>query len=563
MLNKNYKIALVYPPLCERFSYYRFGPRITIMGQGYLHSYLDENGIQAEQVNLDNLLHTHTEYWKEFDKLGTLTDDKKIELYLEGELESPEYDRVYEFLINCCDWTQYDMLAISYEVSYLRDIYAPAYYRFLKTISESYNITLTVGGLGFASFDIVKYIKRFSFIDYVSFGRIDSINLNSFLAIVNYERGEKVNLEEIKNICYREESGRVKANFSQESPKASIERDFILKPLYKLNEYKGFRTKYSDFCSIDSGLPENFFDDELEIPIIPYRFTINCINKCAFCMCSADGHPFSFKPPEQVADDFERLIQENESNYFMFLNAMINFSKPYLAKLLNQMQKRNIKLYFTDSAEVFGMDEEMLQIIKEMGGVALWYGLECPSNRLLKYINKRCTVEDAERVLEFGDKLGIWNGVNLISGLPHERDEDVDMTVDFIKKNINVVDMWQVTPFYLVRSQFLENPEKYGIKVKNREVVVDKGEGDLIMASFDEIGGLNWDEKTEKTTRTFKLFLETIDRNATVPNLSNMGLLFYIYTKFNNNKTEVKKWLTENYKGYAPKIKITGLKEQE
>jgi radical SAM superfamily enzyme YgiQ (UPF0313 family) len=514
------------------------------MGLGYLHSYLMEHKINSEQINLDNLLHRKTDFWKKFDTYGTLTDDSIIEQYINDGKVDIDFDTIYLFLTNAIDWKKYDMLAVSYDIAFLRDIYAPAFFKFLNEISVNYKIPVVLGGLGFANLDILKICKRFDFIKYACFGKIDSINLESFLKIIQYENNE---------------SSRVCANFAKKVPSPKIEKNYIVKPFYDLKNNKGFGTTYRDFCEIDSGLPDNYFNDDLEISIIPYRFSVNCINKCAFCMCSAEGYRFTFKEAEKVADDLDRLVQENASNCFMFLNSMINFSKKYLSDLLNLMQKRNIQIYFTDSAEVFGMDDEMLQIIKEMGGIALWYGLECPSDRLLKFIHKRCTVQEAESVLKRSDDLGIWNGVNLISGLPQESDADVEMTIDFIKKNIGIADMWQVTPFYLVKSKFLENPKKYGITIRDREVIDDKGEGDLIMASFDEENGLKWEEKREKTAKNFKLLLETIDNHAIVPNLSNMTLLFFLYKKFNSSKNRVKEWLIKNYKGYAPKIRITGL----
>jgi len=557
----NYNVALVYPPLCERFSYYRFGPRITIMGLGYLHSYLTEHKINSEQINLDNLLHRKTDFWKKFDTYGTLTDDSIIEQYINGDDVDFDFDTIYIFLMNAMDWKQYDMIAVSYDIAFLRDIYAPAFFKFLHEIAIIYKIPIVFGGLGFASLDILKICKRFDFIKYACFGKIDSINLESFLKIIQYENKGDVDLKKLQNICYRNESSRVCANFAKNAPSPKIEKNYIVKPFYDLKNSKGFGITYSDFCEIDSGLPSNFFNDDLEISIIPYRFSVNCINKCAFCMCSAEGYRFTFKEAEKVADDLDRLVQENASNCFMFLNSMINFSKKYLSEILNLMQKRNIQIYFTDSAEVFGMDDELLQIIREMGGIGLWYGLECPSDRLLKFIHKRCSVQEAESVLKRSDDLGIWNGVNLISGLPQESDADMEMSINFIKRNIGIVDMWQVTPFYLVKSKFLEYPKKYGIIIRNREVVDDKGEGDLIMASFDEENGLRWEEKREKTAKNFKLLLETIDNHAVVPNLSNMTLLFFLYKKFNSSKSRVKDWLIKNYKGYAPKIRITGLEK--
>lgn len=558
--SNNFKVALVWPPLSERFGYYRFGPRISIMGLGYLHSLLKDNQIEAKQINIDMLIHSETDYWKKFDKRGMMKDDSIIEKFIAGDYEDELMENIYDYLLNKVDWQEYSLIALGYELNYIRDSYAPALFKLLQTVSSDYGIPIVIGGMGFASMDIFKFFRRFKFIKYVSFGKIDSINLKSFLNIVQFEKDQTGSLENIDNICYRNEKSIAKINIYKGTQKSSIERDYIIKPVYDLSDNTNYRSTYENICEYDSGFPGIEQNQNIEIPIIPYRFTVNCINKCAFCMCSADGQSFSFKKPEEVVDDIDQLMQENNSPYFMFLNAMINFSKKYLDKLLNLMKKRNINIYFSDSAEVFGMDFETLQMLKELGAVALWYGLESPSNKILKLINKRCTVEQSEEVLKMSDQLGIWNGVNLITGLPHETDEDINLTIDFIKRNVKYVDMWQVTPFYLIRSSFLENPEKYGIVIRDRGVTIDKGEGDMIMASFDEIGGLPWEEKQKKTAYSFKRFLETIDLHATVPNLSNTTYIFYAFTKFGRgNKQEIRKWLVNNYTGIAPKIKVSNV----
>lgn len=559
-MEKKFSIAFIWPPLCERFGYYRFGPRISIMSLGYLESFVSHlENIVSEQINFDKILHDETELWREMDKGGMLLDNHCIEQYIDGVLKDESYDKIYDFLLNLTDWSRFNLIAISYDLNYLKDRYAPPFYKFLKILHNTYNIKITIGGMGFPSIEVLKFYKRFPFVDYMQFGNIDSVNLETFKKIVMRIMSPQNNLGELLNAYYRDEKGAVIAKFYKEQPKASVEKQYILCPSYNLNKNNLYRSRYHDFLKFDSGFNPNFSEESIEIPVIPYRFSVGCINKCAFCMASADGKVFAFKDPEEVVNDLERLMEQNESNYFMFLNTMVNFSTKYLSELHNTMMRRNIKIKFTDSAEFHGMSREVLHILKEMGAVALWYGLECPSNRILKYINKNCTVEEAEEVLRIGDELGIWNGVNLIAGLPHEKQEDIDSTVNFINKNWPYVNMWQVTPFYLVKSRFLEEPHKYGIVIKDRYTTVDKGEGDMVMASFDEVGGVPWEVKQKKTAETFKLLLDTIDSYTQVPNLSNTTFIFYIYEKFGGNKTKIKEWLKENYHGSAPKIQVTGI----
>lgn len=561
-MGKNLKVALLWPPLCERFGYYRFGPRINIMALGYLETFIKSiEKCDVEQINIDKLLHAETEIWRSMDKGGMLLDNSCIEDFINGKNvdEVEVYNEVYTYLWNMKEWKGYDLIAISYDLNYLRDRYAPAFFKFLHDINTEYGITITFGGLGFPSIEVLKFFKRFSFIKYMQFGNIDSINLETFKNIILSLRKEILPQEKLLNTYYRDEEGKVKVNFYKEKIKSSVESNYILRPTYHMKKDTLYRTKYEDLCKFDTGFVQYKSSDGIEIPIIPYRFSVGCVNNCAFCMSSADGKVFASKEPEAVVDDIERLMQENDSKYFMFLNSMINFSIPYLEKLHSAIVRRNIKMLFTDSAEFHGMSKDVLLMLKEMGAVGLWFGLECPSDKMLKYIHKNCTVKEAIETLQWSDELGIWNGVNLIVGLPHEKDDDILKSVKFIEETCCYVNMWQVTPFYLVKSKFLEMPDKYGIKIRDRYATVDKGEGDMVMATFDEIGGLSWECKQKKTAETFKLLLDTIDLHATIPNISNTSFLFYAYEKYNSNKSDIKKWLIENYQGKAPQIKVTGI----
>lgn len=554
-----FKVALIWPPLSERFGYYRFGPRLTVMALGYLEAYIEGvEGVEVTQINIDKTIHSETDYWKAMDYGGLLKDDSIIEQYINGEYQSEIFDELYDYLFRKLELEKYDLLAVSYDVNYIRDRYSPVFFKMLSDLATIYKKPIILGGLGSASTYLLKIFKRYSFIKYMSFGTIDSINLKTFRKIVLLEKDGAGSLDDLENVFYRDNRLLTRTRIYKGPALSSEESSFILKPRYHLTNQIEFRTKYSDIRQYDNGFPE-MTEDDIEIPIIPYRMSVGCVNNCAFCMSSAEGRAFAFKKVEDVAEDIERLIQENNSNYFMFLNSMINFSKSYVDKLCNTLVRRNIKICFTDSAEISGMDRELLTILKEMGGVALWYGLECPSNKLLSLINKPCKVEDAIEIIKISNELGFWVGVNLIAGLPHENDDDILQTVQFIKNHVPYIDMWQVTPFYLVRSKFLENPLQYGIIVRDLVTSEDKGEGDLVMATFDEVNGMKWEDKQQKSVHTFKLLLDTIDQCAQVPNISNASFIFYAYTKFGNDKRRIREWLTANYRGKAPTIAVTGL----
>lgn len=548
---EKYNVGLVYPPLCSRFGYNSLGPRIMNLGQGYINGFLENyEEINSEIIDLDNYIHRNTSLWNRIDELGLNTDEKIIVQYMNLEYENEIYDEIYNYLLICCNWSKYKIIAIKLCLEWLHDQYTPIWFRLLKTIHNTYGTIIIIGGTGIISFKQIQLIKKFDFLKYLTFGLVDSINMEALSSIILYEKDHSnVDITKVENIIYRNENKAIKINISKQNQSPKIEKKYIIKPKFNLNSKVNYWYSYDDIKAYDSNFMEVDVFEKQKVAVIPYRFTIGCVNHCAFCMNSSKEQIFAYKDADDVADNLDRLIQETGSNTFLFLNSMINFSKKYLDSLHNEIKKRNLNILFTDSAEIHGMDQEILEMLRDIGCIGLWYGLECPSDKLLKQIHKNCTVEEAEDILKISDKVGIWNGVNLISGLPHETEEDVIKSRDFIKKNQNIVDMWSVTPFYLTNSKFLDYPEKYGIKVLNPDIVADRGGGNVMMASFDEIGGLQWNDKKKMILENYQFLLDTIADETALPNICNSTFLFLAYKAFQSDKNKVREILMKNYNG--------------
>lgn len=80
----------------------------------------------------------------------------------------------------------------------------------------------------------------------------------------------------------------------------------------------------------------------------------------------------------------------------------------------------------------------------------IFFGAESGSNRVLAYLkNSRASVEKNQYLLDLAKRLDIKVGATFIKGAPIETKQDLLMTYDFIKKNIQSgkLDLWKI--FYL------------------------------------------------------------------------------------------------------------------
>jgi radical SAM superfamily enzyme YgiQ (UPF0313 family) len=119
-----------------------------------------------------------------------------------------------------------------------------------------------------------------------------------------------------------------------------------------------------------------------------------------------------------------------------------------------------IKWFFL--TRVDHVDLELFKVMKDAGCVSVTFGFESGSNRILKHLKKNTTIEQAYNAIEVSKKAGFKIRGQLMVGLPDEKQEDVELTADFIRKTKNDVTKFGVHVFQPIPGcDIWDNPEKY------------------------------------------------------------------------------------------------------
>lgn len=222
--------------------------------------------------------------------------------------------------------------------------------------------------------------------------------------------------------------------------------------------------------------------------VAPYKFTVGCPYTCAFC---ADGLDMKYTQhrAEHIVNVLSALSAQGITD-FNFYNNNINLNRDFLTGFHSLMNQANLKLRFSDSANLQNANDDFFGRLAQMGCVRLWYGTESVSERQLKIIHKNLNREKIESGLISASKHGIWNSCNFIFNFPHERAEEFDDLVQFITTS-TLVDTFETNEFRLVDDTAYEKfPERFGISLK---IQSESGK----IHAYDEIGGLSWNEKVE------------------------------------------------------------------
>jgi radical SAM superfamily enzyme YgiQ (UPF0313 family) len=256
-----------------------------------------------------------------------------------------------------------------------------------------------------------------------------------------------------------------------------------------------------------------------------------------------------------VVDALELMQRRFKPTGYFFLSDTINISKEYVTEICDEICARNLKILWSDCVTARGLDEEVLKKMKKSGCIRLIFGMETASQGMLKRVNKGVKLDELEKVIKIASGYGIWTGIEVICGLPHETDADIQTTVDFLCKNKEHIDkiycnMFDLRPNSLMRL----HPQEYGIE-NIREVNLYSDEANYTQFSFDEVDGLKWEDKKRQIEKSFsRVMTETVSYWDIPPHLQEHAL-FYLYDRFCDKET-VRKHYDEIKAFYNPDYRV-------
>ncbi|MBU4459239.1 MAG: radical SAM protein [Verrucomicrobia bacterium] len=245
--------------------------------------------------------------------------------------------------------------------------------------------------------------------------------------------------------------------------------------------------------------------------ILPIKLNYCCPMRCAFCISS--GRAFSkvtSMPPQVLVEGLRRLKDRHGTSCFIFYDDVFNHTLAFAHQVADALIEADLGILWSDCAHARHVDREVLGKLYRAGARRLVWGLESASPAMLKRVNKSLRVEELEQVLRWSHEAGIYNGIELIAGLPHETDEEIEMTVDFLLRNRPWIDQVFLNPFSLITGSLMHlHPEKYGIaNVRKLGTLFDQTPGQtyswIQRYTFDEIGGLAWPDKAKQIQRSYQ-----------------------------------------------------------
>ena len=262
--------------------------------------------------------------------------------------------------------------------------------------------TLTIYGGPNATVNWQKYVN---FFDIIVKGE-GEITVDELLNCIENNRS----LRDVEGIIFKE-NGNIINNpdrlFIQDLDKLNYPAREIL----DLKEYQRHAKPYLDVYPVDT--------------VVSSR---GCPFSCTFCSSKHFWkRTYRARRPEEVVKEIKYLIDRFGTKGVFFREDLFTASKKRVLEFCELVKPLSIN--WVCEARVGTVDEEMVKAMKESGCRAMLFGLESCSNKTLKLINKRITVEQSLDTIELCKKFGIYVAASFMIGLPHETENDMLHTI--------------------------------------------------------------------------------------------------------------------------------------
>lgn len=217
-----------------------------------------------------------------------------------------------------------------------------------------------------------------------------------------------------------------------------------------------------------------------------------CPYRCIYCYHDFMGQRYRHRSAENILEEIKILYSKYKVPYFHFIDDEFVIDKEFvlnfccLIKSFSQDVKQ--KITWGCSGRVNLMTEDLIAKMVEAGCILIGYGIESGSQKMLDFIKKGVTVEQAKNAIKLTKKYLGWADCSFMIGYPGETKETIQETIDFCKElELAPEVIFFLTPY--PGTELYQLALKQG-KIKDEEAyILGLGEqGENIRANFTGFG---------------------------------------------------------------------------
>jgi anaerobic magnesium-protoporphyrin IX monomethyl ester cyclase len=214
------------------------------------------------------------------------------------------------------------------------------------------------------------------------------------------------------------------------------------------------RQPYPDRDAIDVTAYLNAWRGRHGVGTVSLITARGCPYTCAWCSRSVFGETHRRRSVANVADEVEGIVDRYHPERLWYADDVFAIHRTWTIDYAKELQRRRLRLPFECISRAERIDEDVVEALASLGCFRVWIGSESGSQRVLDAMKRRVSVERVRESSAMLRRRGIEVGMFIMLGYDGEQMEDLQATVDHLKRTAPDVFLTTVsypikgTPYY-------------------------------------------------------------------------------------------------------------------
>lgn len=225
-------------------------------------------------------------------------------------------------------------------------------------------------------------------------------------------------LKEVKGIAYRENDKVIKTP-----------------PRERMGQLDDLPLPARHLLPIDRYLKESYRHEFImRRPNLAMLTSRGCPQKCVFCTVRAVwGRDWEGRDPVKVVDEIEVLQKEYGVREVSFMDDDLGRDIPRFHAICDEIIKRKVDIKWVPPNGIahWLLNEELLDKMKRAGCYRVTYGIESGNKETRKFIKKKVPLEQATKMIQHANKIGMWTVSTFIFGFPYEDKQSMRDSIQY------------------------------------------------------------------------------------------------------------------------------------
>lgn len=159
-----------------------------------------------------------------------------------------------------------------------------------------------------------------------------------------------------------------------------------------------------------------------------------CPYRCNWCSHSVYGNTHRRRSPKAVVDEVEWLLDRYSPDMLWLADDVFTIHHGWLFEYAAEMQRRSFHIPFECITRADRLNGQVVETLAKLGCFRVWIGSESGSQRILDAMQRGVTVPQVQTAVSLCKQHGIQTGMFLMWGYEGEDVEDIQATIEHVKK---------------------------------------------------------------------------------------------------------------------------------